>query len=54
MSPQPARVAVASARTDPRFVSGPSAHTTSNRSAAPGTTWSAVRLQGGKIESGGG
>ncbi|MEU0831353.1 hypothetical protein [Streptomyces sp. NPDC005969] len=54
VSRQPAPAAVASARTDPRFVSGPSARTGGTRSAAPGATWSAVRLQGGKIESGGG
>ncbi|MGW0633251.1 hypothetical protein [Streptomyces sp. NPDC002758] len=54
VSPQPAPAAVASARTDPRFVSGPSVRTTGTPSAALGTTWCAVQLQGGKIESGGG
>ncbi|MER5852212.1 hypothetical protein ABT126_35735 [Streptomyces sp. NPDC002012] len=54
MSPQPAPAAVASARTDPRFVSGPSARTTGTPSAALGTTWYAVQFQGGKLESGGG
>ncbi|MFE5113837.1 hypothetical protein [Streptomyces sp. NPDC056663] len=54
VSPQPAPAAVASARTDPRFVSGPSVRPTGTPSAALGTTWSAVQLQGGKIESGGG
>ncbi|MER6501080.1 hypothetical protein ABT218_17235 [Streptomyces sp. NPDC001455] len=54
MSPQPAPAAVASARTDPRFVSGPSDRTTGTPSAALGTTWSALQLQGGKNESVGG
>ncbi|MEW2486573.1 hypothetical protein [Streptomyces sp. NPDC048411] len=54
MSPQPAPAAVASARTDPRSVSGPPARTTGTPGAALGTTWCAVQLQGGKIESGGG
>ncbi|MFE5095417.1 hypothetical protein ACFRCI_34995 [Streptomyces sp. NPDC056638] len=54
MSPQPAPAAVASARTDPRLVSGPSVRTTGTPSAALGTTWCAVQLQGGKTESGGG
>ncbi|MER6104613.1 hypothetical protein ABT115_20395 [Streptomyces sp. NPDC001832] len=54
VSPQPAPAAVASARTDPRLVSGPSVRTTGTPSAALGTTWSAVHLQGGRIERGGG
>ncbi|MFV5993979.1 hypothetical protein ACNPQM_16360 [Streptomyces sp. NPDC056231] len=54
VSRQPAPAAVASARTDPRFASGSSARTTGTRRAALGTTWCAVRLQGGKTESGGG
>ncbi|MFC9621935.1 hypothetical protein ACFTXM_18745 [Streptomyces sp. NPDC056930] len=54
VSPQPAPAAVASARTDPRLVSGPSVRTTGTPSAALGTTWCAVQLQGGKTESGGG
>lgn len=54
VSPQPAPAAVASARTDPRFVSGPSARTTGTPSVALGTTWYAVQFQGGKIDSGGG
>ncbi|MFB6783640.1 hypothetical protein ACFCX0_41685 [Streptomyces sp. NPDC056352] len=54
MSPQPAPAAVASARTDPRFVSGPSVRITGTPSAALGTTWSVVQRQGGRNESGGG
>ncbi|MFB7916027.1 hypothetical protein [Streptomyces sp. NPDC056061] len=54
VSPQPALAAAASARTDPRLVSGPSARTTGTPSAALGTTWSAVQFQRGKNESGGG
>ncbi|MFB6878923.1 hypothetical protein [Streptomyces sp. NPDC056323] len=53
VSPQPAQTAGASARTDPRLVSGPSVRTTGTPGAA-GTTWCAVQLQGGKTESGGG
>ncbi|MET8745629.1 hypothetical protein [Streptomyces sp. NPDC004728] len=53
VSPQPAQAAGASARTDPRLVSGPSVRTTGTPSAA-GTTWCAVQLQGGKTKSGGG
>ncbi|MFF8912896.1 hypothetical protein ACF08M_06110 [Streptomyces sp. NPDC015032] len=52
--PQPAPAAGASARTDPPFVSGPSDRTTGTPNVAPGTTWCAVPLQVGKIESGGG
>ncbi|MFJ5724838.1 hypothetical protein [Streptomyces sp. NPDC093149] len=54
MSPQPAPAAAAAVRTDPRPVSGPSVRTTGTPRAALGTTWSAVQLQGGRIESGGG
>ncbi|MEU9621223.1 MULTISPECIES: hypothetical protein [unclassified Streptomyces] len=54
VSPQPAPATVASARTDPRSVSGPSVRTTGTPSAALGTTWCAVQLQGDKIGSGGG
>lgn len=55
MSPQSAPTVVASARTEPPlFASQPSARTTGTPSAAPGTTWCAYKIQGSKIESGGG
>lgn len=54
VSPQPAQAAVASARTDPRLVSGSSVRTTGTPRAVLDTTWCAVQLRGGKTESGGG
>ncbi|WP_405683224.1 hypothetical protein [Streptomyces sp. NBC_00057] len=53
VSRQPAP-AVASARTDPHLASRPSARATGTPTAALGTTWCAVQLHGGKIESGSG